>query len=67
MQFEDACHMERGSLREIQATYIPISNIIGLRDYTNYNEVRISVEYVGPATCVCVAQMFSSYGIFTNP
>lgn len=49
---------------EVSATYIYLSNIIGLRGYTNYIEVRISVEYVGLATCC--AHSFPSYGIFMN-
>lgn len=60
LSYGNADRFERYKLR----IPIYISNISGLRDYTNYIEVRISVEYVGPATCV--AHTFSSYGIFTN-
>lgn len=47
---------------KVQTTYIYIFNISGLSAYTNYIEVRISVEYANH-----VLRTFPSYGIFMNP
>ena len=48
---------------KVQTTYIYIFNISGLRNYTNYIEVRISVEYANHVYMFCarVSELWNIY------
>lgn len=47
---QDACHVERESLREATYKLFISLTLAWLRDYRNYIEVRIFIKYVGPAS-----------------
>ena len=49
VEFEDTCRMERESLQSTNYLYLTF----GLSDYTNYIEVRISVEYANHVYMFC--------------
>jgi len=59
VEFEDTCRMERESLQSTNYLYLTL----GLSDYTNYIEVRISVEYANHVYMFCarVSELWNIY------